>query len=95
MIGIKHLPKGAKPPATVDEGGLRLFRDSILEYDSVSGVVDLLPVFIACDKFYRKITTPSIRRLTSSQLYLKHDYKIYAFKKRIATYLYPMFTKKS
>lgn len=49
IIEVKHLPKGAKPPATVDEGGLRLFLES---YDSVSGVVDLLPVCIACDKFY-------------------------------------------
>lgn len=27
-VGVKDLPKGAKPPATVDEGGLRLFLES-------------------------------------------------------------------
>lgn len=63
---VKHLPNGGKPPATDDEG-LRLLRDSILENDSVSGVVDLLPVPIACDRFYKNIARPVIRRLNLTE----------------------------
>lgn len=67
---VKHLPKGGNPPATVEDEGLRAFRDSILEYDSESGAADLLPVFMACDKFYSNIPKPLFSRLVSSDLYI-------------------------
>lgn len=47
----EHLPRGGKPPATDEECGLRLFRESELENDSVSEVVNFLPVPLACDRF--------------------------------------------
>lgn len=66
---IKHLPKGGKPPATDDEGGLRLLRDSMLDNDSVSGVVDLLPVvLIVCDRFCKNIVKPVLRKLTLTNI---------------------------
>lgn len=53
----KHLPSGGKPPATEDDEGLLMFRDSKLEKDSVSGVVNLLPVPLAWDKFCKNFST--------------------------------------
>jgi hypothetical protein len=51
-----HLPSGGKPPATDDEL-LRVFRDSEFDNDSVSEVVNLLPLALAWDKFYQIIIT--------------------------------------
>ena len=46
-----HLPSGGKPPATDDEEGLRMFRDSEFGKGSVSEVANLLPLALAWDKF--------------------------------------------
>ena len=48
---LKHLPSGGNPPATDDGGGLLELRDSKLEEDSVSGVINLLPELLVWDKF--------------------------------------------
>ena len=46
---MQHLPNGGKPPATVDDEGLLVFRDSKLDEDSIS--CGLLPVPLAWDMF--------------------------------------------
>lgn len=40
---LNYLPNGGKPPAT-DDDGLRMFLDSALDADSVSGAIILLPL---------------------------------------------------
>ena len=52
-----HLPSGGKPPATDDEECLRVARDSEFGKGSVSELVNLLPLALACDKFYKSIFT--------------------------------------
>lgn len=57
-----HLPSGGKPPATDEEECLRGFRDSELGKGSASEVVNLLPLALAWDKFYRSIFTARLIR---------------------------------
>lgn len=54
-IQVMDLPSGGKPPATDEEDGLLLFLDSTFETGSVSGLVNLLPVALAWDKFCKKM----------------------------------------
>ena len=49
----QHLTNGGKPPATDDDGGLRIFLDSTLDKDSISDI--LLPVPLPWEKFCQKI----------------------------------------
>lgn len=49
----QHLTNGGKPPATDDDGGLRIFLDSTLDKDSISDI--LLPVPLPWDKFCQKM----------------------------------------
>lgn len=46
---VQHLPNGGNPPATVDDEGLLVLRDSELDEDSIS--CDLLPLPLAWVKF--------------------------------------------
>lgn len=53
MRQVQNLPSGGRPPATDDEEGLRVLLDSKLDKDSASGAVNLLPVLLAWDRFYK------------------------------------------
>lgn len=73
LKSIHHLPRGGRPPATDDEDGLRMLRDSRLVKDSISEVVNLLPVPLAWDKFCWKNIWTFLIQITNYQLKKKRQ----------------------